>query len=126
MKTLRSKWLAARAVLAALASSALAAAGSSQSDAWFDRSRQLLHCNGQAMERGSTVVVFMQGQRVDESWTLTAMNAVEVTLREAEVEIRYRGPLDRLLSIARANGVALTRPPESAGEGQPWRLSAGS
>ena len=69
---------------AAMQSADLAAAGSSQSDAWFDRSRQLLHCNGQAMERGSTVVVFMQGQRVDESWTLTAMNAVEVTLRDAE------------------------------------------
>lgn len=63
---------------------------------------------------------------------LKSISAVSVivprrmTLREAEVEIRYRGPLDRLLSIARANGVALTRPPESAGEGQPWRLSAGS
>ena len=58
-------------------------AASSQ-EAWFDRSRQLLHCNGHALERGSTVFVYLQGQRVDDTWTLTAMNAVEVTLRDAE------------------------------------------
>ena len=56
----------------------------SSADAWFDRSRQLLHCNGHTLERGQTVFVYQQGQRVDESWTLTAMNAVEVTLRDAE------------------------------------------
>lgn len=53
-------------------------------DAWFDRTRQLLHCNGHGFERGSAVFVYTQGQRVDDLWTLTAMNAVEVTLRDAE------------------------------------------
>ena len=46
--------------------------------------RQLLHCNGHAFERGATVFVYLQGQRVDDTWTLTAMNAVEVTLRDAD------------------------------------------
>ena len=67
---------------AAAASDELRAASSQE--AWFDRSRQLLHCNGHALERGSTVFVYLQGQRVDDTWTLTAMNAVEVTLRDAE------------------------------------------
>jgi len=58
--------------------------GTSSAEAWFDRSRQMLHCSGQSYERGSNVFVYMQGQRVDEVWTLTAMNAVEVTLREAD------------------------------------------
>mmetsp|Transcript_16926 Transcript_16926/g.28188 ORF Transcript_16926/g.28188 Transcript_16926/m.28188 type:complete len:284 (+) Transcript_16926:124-975(+) len=53
-------------------------------DVWFDRSRQLLHFNGQSIERGSSVLVYQQGQRVDEQWTITAMNAVEVTLRDAD------------------------------------------
>ena len=53
-------------------------------EAWFDRSRQLLHCNGQSYDRGAAVIVYSQGQRVDDDWTLTAMNAVEVTLRDAE------------------------------------------
>ena len=57
---------------------------SASQDAWFDRSRQLLHCNGHAFERGAQVFVHLQGQRVDDSWTLTAMNAVEVTLRDAD------------------------------------------
>ena len=67
---------------AAAASDELRAASSQ--DAWFDRSRQMLHCNGHSLERGSTVFVYLQGQRVDDTWTLTAMNAVEVTLRDAE------------------------------------------
>lgn len=67
---------------AAVASDELRAASSG--DAYFDRSRQMLHCNGHSHERGSTVFVYMQGQRVDDAWTLTAMNAVEVTLRDAE------------------------------------------
>ena len=58
--------------------------GAASTDAWFDRSRQLLHANGYSLERGATVFVYMQGQRVDDTWTLTAMNAVEVTLRDAE------------------------------------------
>ena len=57
---------------------------SAAQDAWFDRSRQLLHANGHSLERGSTVFVYLQGQRVDDTWTLTAMNAVEVTLRDAD------------------------------------------
>ena len=56
----------------------------SSPEAYFDRSRQLLHCNGQSFERGATVYVHMQGQRVDDTWTLTAMNAVEVTLRDPD------------------------------------------
>ena len=58
------------------------AAGSA--DAYFDRNRQLLYCNNNAFERGATVYVYSQGQRVDDTWTLTAMNAVEVTLRDSE------------------------------------------
>ena len=38
----------------------------------------------QSFERGATVYVFSQGQRIDDTWTLTAMNAVEVTLRDSE------------------------------------------
>lgn len=56
----------------------------SSHDAWLDRSRQLLHCNGHSFERGAVLYVYMQGQRVDDSWTLTAMNAVEVTLRDVD------------------------------------------
>jgi len=55
---------------------------SSTGDAYFNRSQQQLHCNGHAFERGSTVFVYQQGQRVEDLWTLTAMNAVEVTLRD--------------------------------------------
>lgn len=54
----------------------------SSSDAWFDRNRQELHCNGHSYERGSQVLVYQQGQRIDDVWTMTAMNAVEVTLRD--------------------------------------------
>ena len=42
---------------------------------------------------GATVIVYLQGQRVDDTWTLTAMNAVEVTLRDAVMEriiLRHR------------------------------------
>ena len=53
-------------------------------DAYFDRSRQLLHCSNQSFERGASLYVFSQGQRLDDTWTLTAMNAVEVTLRDSE------------------------------------------
>ena len=48
---------------------------------WIDLPRE---GNGHSLERGSTVFVYLQGQRVDDTWTLTAMNAVEVTLRDAE------------------------------------------
>jgi len=57
---------------------------SSSSDAWFDRNRQQLHCNGHSFERGSPVLVYQQGQRVDNMWTMAAMNAVEVTLRDSD------------------------------------------
>ena len=57
---------------------------SSSSDAWFDRNRQQLHCNGNSFERGSQVLVYQQGQRVEDMWTMTAMNAVEVTLRDSD------------------------------------------
>ena len=55
-------------------------------DAYFDRSRQLLHCNGHALERESQVMIFKEGQRVDDRWTITAMNAVEVTLQAGGVK----------------------------------------
>jgi len=50
-------------------------------DVWFDRGRQLLHCNGHALERDAVVGVVKEGQRLEERWTITAMNAVEVTLQ---------------------------------------------
>jgi hypothetical protein len=65
---------------AAMASDEMRAASSG--DAYFDRSRQLLHTNGHSFERGGVVFVFSQSQRIDDAWTLTAMNAVEVTLRD--------------------------------------------
>lgn len=55
---------------------------SSGADVYFDRGRQQLHCNDHVFERGSVVLVYQQGQRVDDDWTITAMNAVEVTLRD--------------------------------------------
>ena len=58
----------------------------SGSDIWFDRSRQLLHCNGHALERESQVMIFKENQRVDDRWTITAMNAVEVTLQAGGVK----------------------------------------
>ena len=61
-----------------------AAAPEASADAYFDRSRQLLHCSGQSYERGASVVVFSSGQRVDDLWTLTAISTGEVTLRDAE------------------------------------------
>lgn len=36
--------------------------GTSSADAWFDRSRQMLHCSGSSYERGSNVLVYLQGQ----------------------------------------------------------------
>lgn len=70
---------------AAVASDELRAGGPG-GEAWFDRSRQLLHCNGHAFERGQFVHVFTQGQKpagAEETWQLHAMNAVEVTLKDA-------------------------------------------
>jgi len=56
------------------------------SDIWFDRGRQVLHCNGHALERDAMVMVIKEGQRVDDRWTITAMNAVEVTLQSGGVK----------------------------------------
>ena len=53
-------------------------------EVWFDRNRHLMHCHGYAFERGASLVVYQQGQRVDQTWTLTAMNAAECTLRDTE------------------------------------------
>jgi len=53
-------------------------------DVWFDRARQMLHCCGHSLERGASLFVYQQGQRVDDRWTITAMNAVEVTLRDPD------------------------------------------
>ena len=57
---------------------------SATADAFFNRQDQSLHCNGQIFERGQNVIVYQQGQRVDDTWQLTAMNAVEVTLRDPD------------------------------------------
>ncbi len=53
-------------------------------DAYFDRAQQVLHLNNHVFERGSSVYVHNQGQRVDGQWTVTAMNTVEVTLRDRD------------------------------------------
>ena len=45
-------------------------------DVWFDRGRQVLHCNGHALERDALVAVVKEGQRLEDRWTITAMNAV--------------------------------------------------
>ena len=45
-------------------------------DVWFDRGRQVLHCNGHALERDALVSVVKEGQRLEDRWTITAMNAV--------------------------------------------------
>jgi len=60
------------------------ARSSNMTDAFFDRQRQMLQCNGLALERGQSVYVYMLGQRVDDVWQVHAMNAVEVTLRDAD------------------------------------------
>jgi len=60
------------------------AAAANTTDAYFDRQRQQLNVNGLGLERGQSVYVYMQGQRVDDTWQVHAMNAVEVTLRDAE------------------------------------------
>ena len=51
------------------------------SDIWFDRGRQVLHCNGHALERDAVVMIIKEGRPVEDRWTITAMNAVEVTLQ---------------------------------------------
>ena len=66
------------------ASGATEANSANTTDAWCDRQRQMLHCNNLALERGQSVVVLMQGQRVDDTWQVHAMNAVEVTLRDSD------------------------------------------
>jgi predicted double-glycine peptidase len=67
------------------ASGATEAANSANAtDAYFDKQRQMLHCNGLALERGMPVIVLQQGQRVDNTWVVHAMNAVEVTLRDSD------------------------------------------
>ncbi|KAL1515132.1 hypothetical protein AB1Y20_004193 [Prymnesium parvum] len=67
---------------AAIVSDDLRVTSSGGGDAYFDRARQQLHCNGHTFEREAKVYVFQQGQRIEDVWTLTAMNAVEVTLRD--------------------------------------------
>jgi hypothetical protein len=61
-----------------------AANSANATDAYFDKQRQMLHCNGLALERGMPVIVLQQGQRVDNTWVVHAMNAVEVTLRDSD------------------------------------------
>ena len=61
-----------------------AASSANATDAYFDKQRQMLHCNGLALERGMPVIVLQQGQRVDNTWVVHAMNAVEVTLRDSD------------------------------------------
>ena len=63
---------------AAIASEDLRNAGN---DIYFDRSRHLLHCNGHSLERDAWVAFIKEGQRIEDRWSITAMNAVEVTLQ---------------------------------------------
>lgn len=58
--------------------------GASTTDAVYDRHRQTLTCNGLTLERGAMVTVYMQGQRLDETWQLQAMSAVEVSLKDPD------------------------------------------
>ena len=64
-------------------------------EAWFDRQRQALHSNSHTFERGQNVFVYMQGQRVDDSWQLTAMNAVEVSACPRLAPTQARMPTQR-------------------------------
>lgn len=67
---------------AALASDEMRSIGSGE--AWYDRTRNLIHCSNYSLERGKTVRLTQHGQRVDGRWTITAMNAQEVTLRDSD------------------------------------------
>jgi hypothetical protein len=62
-------------------------------------------------------------RRLRASSAVTAVLPRRLDLREAEVEIRYRGSVDRLVSVLRANGLAL-RPPVDGIDGR-WRIEAG-
>ena len=53
----------------------------SAADIWFDRNRQVLHCAGHQLERDAMVTIIKEGQRVEDRWSITAMNTVEVTLQ---------------------------------------------
>lgn len=53
-------------------------------DTHFDRGRQQLYLNGDALELGSEVSVYQQGEQVADVWVITGMNAVEVTLRDQD------------------------------------------
>jgi len=64
--------------------STAASSSNTNGDIWFDRNRQLLHFNGQCFERGAPLILYHNGQRMEEQWMMTAMNAVEVTLRATE------------------------------------------
>ncbi|EOD12368.1 hypothetical protein EMIHUDRAFT_223735 [Emiliania huxleyi CCMP1516] len=50
-------------------------------EVWYDRSRLQLHCHGHSFERNGAVLVYQHGQRLEDEWTISAMNAVETTLR---------------------------------------------
>eukprot|EP00967_Tisochrysis_lutea_P109913 scaffold171390_cov32-Tisochrysis_lutea.AAC.2 len=43
-----------------------------------------LHCHGMSFERGAAVTVIHNGQPIVDEWTITAMNAVEATLRASD------------------------------------------
>jgi len=53
-------------------------------EVWYDRSRLQLHCHGHSFERNGAVLVYQHGQRLEDEWTISAMNAVETTLRASD------------------------------------------
>lgn len=57
---------------------------SGANEVWYDRNRAALICHGHTFERNGSVVVLHNGQRVDDEWHITAMNAVEATLKSAD------------------------------------------
>jgi len=65
-----------------------------------------LHCHGASFERGSAVTVLHNGQPVEEEWSITAMNAVETTLRATD-----GSKLKVTLSQLRNGRYALQPPP---------------
>lgn len=56
----------------------------SAASVYYDRNRQQLHVHGTWHDRGDPVAVYLAGQRIDEDWCISAMNAVEITCRAAD------------------------------------------
>ena len=86
---------------AAIASEDLRNAGN---DIYFDRSRHLLHCNGHSFERDAWVAFIKEGHRIEDRWSITAMNAVEVTLQSIQ------GTKQKVTLAMLRNGRCVLRP----------------